>query len=65
MATWFTKGDTSIGYHILPERKKPVFGITKGNVFEACGQFHCKECAEKFMNELGKFFNVGGADDGE
>lgn len=64
MATWFVKGNTSIGYHLLPERKKPVFGITKGNVFTGYGQFRDKESAEEFMEELAKFFNVGGAGDG-
>lgn len=64
MATWFVKGDTRIGYHLLPERKKPVFGITKGNIFCGYGQFHDEESAEEFMDELVKFFNVGGAEDG-
>lgn len=59
MATWFVKGDTRIGYHLLPERKKPVFGITKGNVFTGYGQFRDEESAEEFMNELAMFFNVG------
>lgn len=61
MATWFIKGDTSIGYHILPDREKPVFGITKDNVFMGYGQFRDEESAEKFMEELAKFFNIGGA----
>lgn len=61
MATWFIKGDTRIGYHIMPERKKPVFGITKGNVFMGYGQFRDEESAEKFMKELAEFFNIGGA----
>lgn len=60
MATWFVKGDTRIGYHIMPERKKPVFGITKGNVFMGYGQFLDEESAEKFMEELAKFFNIWG-----
>ena len=64
MATWFVKGDTSIGYQVIPERKKPVFGITNGNAFTVYGQFHDKESAEKFMDELAKFFNIGGSEDG-
>ena len=45
MATWIKSGDTMIGYQIIPERKKPVFGIMKGNQFVVYGQFHDKESA--------------------
>ena len=52
MATWISKGDTSIGWHMIPERKKPVFGIMTGNQFVVYGQFHSKESAEEFMGKL-------------
>ena len=58
MATWIKSGDTMIGYQIIPERKKPVFGIMKGNQFVVYGQFHDKESAEQFMENLKIFFNI-------
>ena len=47
-----------IGYQIIPERKKPVFGIMKGNEFVVYGQFHDEESAEKFMENMKIFFNI-------
>ena len=58
MATWIKSGDTMIGYQIIPERKKPVFGIMKENQFVVYGQFHDKESAEHFMENLKIFFNI-------
>ena len=43
---------------MIPQRKKPVFGIMKGNQFVVYGQFHDKESAEQFMENLKMFFNV-------
>lgn len=43
MGKWIKSGDTMIGYQIIPERKKPVFGIMKGNEFVVYGQFHDKD----------------------
>ena len=65
MGIWFVKGDTSIGYWKDPDRKKPVFGISKGNVLVGYGQFHDEESAAEFMEELSKFFGIGGAEDGK
>ena len=56
MGTWIKKGDTMIGYQMIPERKKPVFGIMKGNQFVVYGQFHDKQSAEQFMENLKIFF---------
>ena len=58
MATWIKSGDTMIGYQMIPERKKPVFGIMKGNQFVVYGQFHDKQSAEQFMESLKIFFNI-------
>lgn len=58
MGTWIKSGDTMIGYQIIPERKKPVFGIMKGNQFVVYGKFHDKQSAEKFMENLKIFFNI-------
>ncbi len=65
MAKTIIKGNTSIGYQTIPERKKPVFGITEGNQFTIYGQFHDKESAEEFMEKLCEFFGIGGAEDGK
>ena len=61
MATWIKSGDTMIGYQMIHERKKPVFGIMKENQFVVYGQFHDKESAEQFMENLKIFFNVKAA----
>lgn len=58
MATWIKSGDTMIGYQIIPEREKPVFGIMKGNQFVVYGQFHDKQSAEQFMESLKISFNI-------
>lgn len=65
MGMWLVKGDTSIGYCKVPDRKKPVLGISKGNGFVPYGQFIDEEAAAYFMNELAKFLNIGGAEDGK
>ena len=51
-------GDTMIGYQIIPERKRPVFGIMKGNQFVVYGQFHDKQSAEQFMENMKIFFKI-------
>ena len=58
MAMWIKSGDTMIGYQIIPERKKPVFGIMEGNQYVVYGQLHDKQSAEEFMTKLAEFFNV-------
>lgn len=58
MGTWIKSGDTMIGYQIIPERKKPVFGIMEGNQFVVYGQFYDKQAAEEFMESLKIFFNI-------
>ncbi len=58
MGTWIKSGNTMIGYQMIPERKKPVFGIMKGNQFVVYGQFHDKQSAEQFMESLKIFFNI-------
>lgn len=65
MATEIRKGNISIAYDIIPERKKPVFGFKEGNMFFVYGQFHNEKVAEEFMTKLAEFFGVnGGAKDG-
>ena len=46
------KGDTGIGYEIIPQRKKPVLGIRHGNTFTVFGQFRDEKSAQVFMEEL-------------
>ena len=58
MAMWIKSGDTMIGYQMIPERKKPVFGIMEGNQYVIYGQFHDEQSAEEFMKKLAEFFNV-------
>ena len=58
MGIWIKSGDTMIGCQMIPERKKPVFGIMKGNEFVVYGQFHDKQSAEEFMESLKIFFNI-------
>lgn len=58
MGKWIKSGDTMIGYQMIPERKKPVFGIMKGNEFVVYGQFHDEESAEEFMENIKIFFNI-------
>lgn len=58
MAMWIKSGDTMIGYQMIPERKKPVFGIMEGNQYVVYGQLHDEQSAEEFMAKLAEFFNV-------
>lgn len=58
MAMTIRKGDTGIGYEIIPQRKKPVFGIIQGNTFTVFGQFQNEKAAQVFMEELADFFGV-------
>lgn len=58
MATVIKKGETSIRYQMIPERKKPVFGIMEGNQFVVYGQFHDKKSAEEFMQKIAEFFEI-------
>lgn len=66
MAAWFVKGDTHIGYDMIPERKKPVFGILGGNEFTVYGNFRDERAAKEFMEKMADFFCIErGKEDGK
>lgn len=66
MAMTIRKGDTGFGYQIVPQRKKPVFGIIQGNTFTVFGQFRDEKSAQTFMEELADFIGAErGAEDGK
>lgn len=66
MAKVLTDGKISIGAYMFPDRKRPCLCISEGNQSVVYGYFHNIECADEFMNKLGKLVRaeMGDANNG-
>lgn len=58
MSIVIVKGDTKIGVYNFPDLKRPRLCVEKGNCVTAYATFRDAECAELFMEELCKMFNI-------
>ena len=53
-----SRGEDSIGVAEYPDRKRPAIIVRHGNSESVYGYFRNIECAELFMDELGKLVGV-------